>query len=95
MFPGYTTKLSEKQIASAATIVADADVLFVTGATQIDNITPKTGGFSQIIWLIPVDGAITLGNGGNIQVGDVIAQNRATFLIFSKLKGFWYAQDPL
>jgi len=95
MFPGLTTKLSEKTVASAATIVADADVLFVTGSTQIDDIVPKTGGFSQLLGIVPVSGSLTLSSSGNIAVGDALSQNRLTWLIYSKERDSWYIADAL
>lgn len=91
MFPGTTTKLSEKKFASATTISADADVLILTGTTTIQTIIPRVGGVAdQVINIIPLDGTIDLGTSGNIAVAETALQNKSNQLIFSKLQGKWY-----
>lgn len=47
------------------------------------------GGFSGIVFLVPVDGAITLGTSGNILVGFPLVQNRATMLVYVKSLAKW------
>lgn len=91
MIPGTTSKLSESTVASAASIVAKTDVVKVTGTTQINTIQPNfMGGFSGFLILIPVDGAVTLGTSGNINVGIACVQNRAVFMCYLKSTGKWY-----
>lgn len=90
MIPGTTSKLSESTVASAATITAKSDVVKVTGTTQIDTITPRTGGFGQFLVLIPVDGSVILSTSGNINIGITAVINRAVFLVFVKSTGKWY-----
>jgi hypothetical protein len=90
MIPGTVSKLSETTVASAASIEANADVVKVTGSTQINTIQPGLGpGQSQFLVLVPIDGAITLGTTGNILVGIAAAQNRAVFLVFVRSMNKW------
>jgi hypothetical protein len=90
MIPGTVSKLSETTVASAASIEANADVVKVTGSTQINTIQPGLGpGQSQFLVLVPIDGAITLGTSGNILVGIASAQNRAVFLVFVRSMNKW------
>lgn len=91
MIPGTTSKLSESTVASAATIDAKSDIVKVTGSTAINTITPHFGGGQGgFLILIPVDGAVTLGTSGNINVGIAMAVNRAVFLCYVKSTGKWY-----
>lgn len=91
MFPGLTTKLSEEEVASAATISAKADLVKVTGSTAIATINPHFGGgFSGIIVIVPVDGAVATLTTGNIAVAVSMPQNRATVLVYSKINDTWY-----
>jgi hypothetical protein len=91
MIPGSVSKLSETTVASAASISAKADVLKITGSTQVNTILPGLGtGQSQFLVLIPIDGAVTLGASGNINVGIAMAQNRAVFLVFLRSTAKWY-----
>jgi len=92
MFQGIVSKRSEKVVASAATISADADILVVTGTAAIANILPRTGGIaSQEVTLIPL-AAATLANSGNIAVNVVLVVNRAQKLTYSKSQNKWYPQ---
>jgi hypothetical protein len=93
MIPGLTTKLSEETIASAATITAKTDLVRVTGSTQVDTIRPNFGGgFSGILFFVPVDGNVTISTTGNVLGGGSITalQNKVTVLVFSKTAGKWY-----
>ena len=90
MFSGSVSKMAEGTLASAATIFPKSDVVRVTGSTQINQIMPALGtALDQLLVLVPTDGAITLGTSGNIAVGVSMPQNRATFLVWSKLSGKW------
>jgi hypothetical protein len=90
MIPGTTSKLSETTVASASTIAAKSDIVKVTGAVQINTISPNFGGgFGGFLVLIPVDGAVTLGTSGNILVGIAAAQNRAVFMVYVRSLGKW------
>lgn len=89
MIPGSISKLSEATVASAATITAKADIVYVTGAVQVNTINPGLGtAQSQLLILIPTTG-LTLGTSGNILVGIAAAVNRAVFLVWSKSLQKW------
>lgn len=90
MIPGITSKLSEGTVASAATIDAKTDIVKVTGSTQVNTINPNYGGgFSGLVILIPVDGALTLGTSGNILAGLAAVQNRAVFMVYVRSLAKW------
>lgn len=92
MIPGRIGRLSEETQASATTIgPVKSDVVKVTGSTQIDTITPFAGGrvWGQMIVLIPTDGAVTLGAGGNILVGIAAAQNRGVIMCWVPSLAKW------
>ncbi len=91
MFPGTTTKISEKLAASAASIDADADLINLTGSTAIATIVPHFGGgFSGICILVPKDGTLGLLTTGNIAIAVTMPLDRATVLVYSKLYNVWY-----
>lgn len=91
MFPGLTTKLSEGEVASAASIDVKTDLVRVTGTTNIATITPHFGGgFSGIIFIVPTAGNVATLTTGNIAVAVTMPQNRATALIYSKVDDQWY-----
>ena len=90
MIPGSVSKLTESTIASAASITAKTDIVKVTGSTQINTILPGLGtAQSQLLILVPTDGAVTLGTSGNINVGIAMAQNRAVFMVYVRSLGKW------
>lgn len=92
MIPGSTTKLSESIVASAATIYPKTDFVRLTGSTQVDTIVPSFGGgFSGILFVVPVDGNITVSTTGNVLGGASITalQNKVTVLVYSRGLGKW------
>lgn len=91
MFPGLTTKLSEESVASTTSISPKSDLVIVTGSTDIATIIPSFGGgFSGILYLVPVDGAVGLLTTGNIAAAVSMPQNQVTTLTFSKSQQKWY-----
>lgn len=91
MFPGRTTKLAEQALASAATIYPKADLVILSGTTQIDTIIPSFGGgFSGVVFLVAKDGAITISTSGNVAKTVALTQNLMTPLVYSKSTGKWY-----
>jgi uncharacterized membrane protein len=91
MIPGTTTKLSESTVASAATIEAKSDLLRVTGTTSIATIRPHFGGgFSGILFLVPIDGNVATTTTGNVGVAVTMLQSKVTVLVYSKTDGKWY-----
>ena len=96
MIPGMISKIVEGGVvASAATIIPRGGELFrVTGTTQINNILPPLGiGQSQVIYLIPTDGAVILGTSGNILAGLTLAQNRIVMLVWVRSQSKWYIEN--
>jgi hypothetical protein len=90
MFQGFISKRTEKLVASAATIEANADILVITGSVAIVNILPKTFGVaSQKVTIIPL-AALTCTAAGNIAVAVTFVVNRAQELTFSKTQNKWY-----
>jgi hypothetical protein len=90
MIPGSVSKLTESQVASATSITAKTDIVKVTGSTAIQTILPGLGtAQSQFLILVPVDGAITLGTSGNINVGIAAAINRAVFMVYVRSLSKW------
>jgi hypothetical protein len=91
MFPGLTTKVSEEKVASAATVSPKTDVLLVTGTTAIATIIPAFGGgFSGVLFIVPVDGTVGLLTTGNVAVAVTMPQNKVSTLIYSKMNEKWY-----
>src|SRR5262245_41541056 len=94
MFPGLTTKVSERKIALATTIAPKEDVIIVTdtsSTTVMTTVIPRAGGFSTIMVVVNVSGAsITTVTTGNIAAALTIPQNQTCVFIFSKLQGKWY-----
>jgi hypothetical protein len=95
MIPGLTTKLSETNVAAAATIFAKSDIVRVTdttSTTQLTTIIPGAAGFSQVIFLQNKSGAsITVVTTGNVSGAGTftVLNNRMAVLVFSKLEGKW------
>jgi hypothetical protein len=90
MIPGAVSKMTESQVASATSITVKTDIVKVTGSTAIQTILPGLGtAQSQFLILVPVDGAITLGTSGNINVGIAAAQNRAVFMVYVRTLAKW------
>ena len=92
MFPGQSSKTTEEVVASAATITVKADLVRISGSTQIETILSSLflGKGGVIVFLTPTDGAVVLGTSGNILVGQSMAQNRLYCLIYSAVAGKWY-----
>ena len=94
MIPGSVSKLSESTVASASTITAKADILYVTGSTAVNTILPGLGtAQSQLVILVPTDGALTLGTSGNILIGLAAVQNRCVFMVWSKKLQKWLIEN--
>ena len=96
MIPGAISKMTEGiPIASAATVTPRGGEVFrVTGSTQINTINVPLGfNACQAIYLIPTDGALTLGTSGNIIGGLTMAQNRTVMLIWLKSAQKWYIEN--
>lgn len=90
MIPGSVSRLSETTVASATSIQARSDVVYLTGTTQVDTILPAFGeDVAQLCILVPTDGSVILGTTGNIAVGITAVINRAVYLVWSKELQTW------
>ena len=91
MFPGLTTKLSEATVASTTQISVKTDIILLTGSTAIAELIPNFGGgFSGIVFLIPLDGTVGLTTAQNISAAVTMAAERVTMLVYSKTEQTWY-----
>lgn len=93
MFEGTTTKISEEaaSVASAATITVRKDFVRLSGSTAVATINGQFGGgFSGVLFLVPVDGTLGLLTTGNIAAAVTMAQNQVCVLVYSKATGKWY-----
>lgn len=90
MYPGQISRLIEATRASAATIVADVDLLLLSGATGIETIQPPGLLNSQMLMIIPITGALVLGVTGNIAVAQTLIVNKVSVLVYSRSTGKWY-----
>lgn len=92
MIPGYgSSRLREEIVASAATITVKADLVRLTGSTQVDTIlSPVNMGRDGIlIFIYASDGAVTVSAAGNVAVSQSLAQNRLYTYAFSTIAGKW------
>lgn len=90
MYPGQVTRLSTRTKASAATIAADYDVLYITGSTGIATLQPRQLMGDQLLYLIPLDGSVGLLNTDNIIAARTMLQNTVTVLVYSRATKKWY-----
>jgi hypothetical protein len=92
MIPGYgSSRLREEEIASAATIVVKADLVRITGTTQIDNIfSPVNMGRDGVLIFVYTSGAgVTISAAGNVAVSQALVTNRLYVYAFSNLAAKW------
>lgn len=92
MFQGTVSRQSVSvQASSTSGVVANTDVIELTGSTQIETITPRVAGVgSQVVWLVPTAGAVALGTSGNIAAAETCPQNKATPLVYLQSTEKWY-----
>ena len=95
MIPGFTSKLSEANVAASTTVRQRTDLMRITDTTTttaIATIIPAFGGFSGVLFLQNKSGAsMTVTTAGNV-VGSgtfTILDKRMAILVFSKLEGKW------
>jgi hypothetical protein len=92
-FSGTISKLSERKIAAAASVDANADVLVLTGAVGVATIIPKTGGIAaQRVTLVAFDSTIALAASGNIATAATLTVGRTTTLVYTRATGKWHAE---
>lgn len=92
MIPGYgSSRMKEESVASAATITVKADLIRITGTTQIDNIlSPVLMGRDGALIFVYTNGAgVTISAAGNVAVSQALVTNRLYAYAFSFLAGKW------
>jgi hypothetical protein len=92
MIPGFgSTRLKEESVASAATIQIQADLIRITGTTQVNSIfSPLMGGGNSLLIFVYTNGAgVTLSAAGNIAVSQALVTNRLYAYVWSKLAQKW------
>jgi hypothetical protein len=92
MIPGYgSSRLKEESVASAATILVKADLVRITGTTQIDNIfSPMNVGRDGLLIFVYTNGAgVTISAAGNVAVAQALVTNRLYAYAFSNLANKW------
>lgn len=98
-FQDLSTVQSDQQpkpvtMAAAATIAPTTFLTFLSGTTQVENITPPTSG-SCLIGLVFTNanpGAFL--NTGNIQATKDPAQNELVLLAYDPVSAKWYVVNP-
>ncbi|SRR5258706_8537618 len=92
MIPGYgSSRLKEEIVASAATILVKADLVRLTGTTQVDNMfSPiNMGRDGLLIFIYTPDAGVTISAAGNIAVSQALVTNRLYAYAFSNIAGKW------
>lgn len=92
MIPGHgSSRLKEESIASAATITLKADLVRITGTTQVDNmLSPVNMGRDGLLVFVYTNGAgVTLSAAGNIAVSQALVTNRLYAYVWSSLANKW------
>lgn len=93
MIPGLgSTRLTEQEVASAATITVKADLIRITGTTQIDNILgPPTlvGRDANLIFMYTTGAGVVVSAAGNVAVSQTLATNRLYAYVWSYLANKW------
>lgn len=90
MYPGQVTRLATRTVASAVTIAASWDVIYLTGAVDIATIQPRQLMGDQLLYLIPTAGVINLLATDNIIAARTMLQNTVTTLIYSRSLKKWF-----
>lgn len=92
MIPGYgSSRLREEAVASAATIQVKADLVRLTGTTNVDTILhPLQSGSNGLLVFVYTNGAgLTITAAGNVAVAQALVTNRLYAYIWSPLASKW------
>src|SRR5690348_11542349 len=77
-------------IAAAATITPTGFLTFVTGTTQVANITPPTTGQAMIALCFTNGSPGAFLTTGNIKSAYTPIQNRIVFLVYDPVTALWW-----
>lgn len=92
MIPGYgSSRMKEDVVASAATISIKADLIRLTGTTQVDNmLSPiNMGRDGFLVFIYTPDAGVTISAAGNVAVSQALVTNRLYAYAFSVIAGKW------
>lgn len=96
-FQNYSTVQSNKQplpvtVASAATLTPTTKLTFVTGTTQVANITPPTTGYCELTLCFTNGAPGAFLTTGNIQTAYQPIQNRPIDLCYDPSSAKWWVK---
>jgi hypothetical protein len=92
MIPGYgSSRLKEDVVASAATILLKADLIRLTGTTQVDNMFSPVnmGRDGVLVFIYTPDAGVTISAAGNVAVSQALITNRLYAYVFSNTAAKW------
>lgn len=92
MIPGFgSSRMKEESVASAASITVKADLIRITGTTQVDNILSSflNGSGGLLIFVYTNGAGVTLSAAGNIAVSQALVTNRLYAYAWSDLAQKW------
>jgi hypothetical protein len=92
MIPGYgSSRLKEEIVASAATIQLKADLIRLTGVTNVDNIFHplQAGRNGLLIFVYTPDAGVTITAAGNVAVAQALVTNRLYAYCWSPQAAKW------
>lgn len=92
MIPGYgASRLREETVASATTIQVKADLIRLTGTTQVDTmLTPlNMGRDGVLVFIYTPDAGVTISAAGNVAVSQALVTNRLYAYVFSTTAAKW------
>lgn len=93
----FLTSQSDKQpdpvtMAAAATITPTTKLTFLTGTTQLANITPPTSGYCEITLCFTNGAPGAFLTTGNIKTAYTPIQNRPIDLCYDKVSNKWWVK---
>ncbi len=92
MIPGYgSSRMKEEVVASAATILLKADLVRLTGTTQVDNMFSPVnmGRDGLLVFIYTPDAGVTISAAGNVAVSQALVTNRLYAYAFSNIAAKW------
>ena len=87
---GFVSAVTGTSVASAATITLTGKVTPITGSAAIVTINVPYTGFQGEVELIPVDGAFTTTNAGNIAIASTAVIGRTLRMTYVPATSKWY-----
>lgn len=82
-----------RTIASAATIAPTERFTFISGTAQLQNITPPTTGYCELVLCFTNAGPGLFLTTGNLKTAYQPVQNRPVTLYYNKPENKWYVMS--